>query len=158
MALYSTCQYLIHNSEFSHGCYAILIVYHTMPCFITIYPLYVVRPDELNKDIGSLCLWACLSALLINPKGGRPRGTRIVTSYTGVVLGYAGSFRYDHAPWCCRGKRQVVTALSVHHGSIVVCELPHGRVWCKSSERCNGTSFIPVRDILPNIWTLSSQP
>jgi hypothetical protein len=72
--MYSTCQYLIHNSEFSHGCYAILIVYQTMPCFITSYPMYVVRPDQLSKDIGLLCLWACLSAFLVHPKGGRPEG------------------------------------------------------------------------------------
>jgi hypothetical protein len=98
MALYSTCQYLLHNSEFSHGCYAILIVHHTMPCFITSYPMYAVRPDELREDIGLLCLWACLSALLVHPKGGRPKGARVVTSYTGVVAGYVGSFGYDHAP------------------------------------------------------------
>jgi hypothetical protein len=53
-ALYSTCQYLIHNSECSHG--SILIVYHTMPCFITSYPMFVVRPDELSKDIGFVVL------------------------------------------------------------------------------------------------------
>jgi hypothetical protein len=80
MALYSTCQYLIHNLEFSHGCYTILIVYHTMPSFITSYPMYAVRLDELSKDIGSLCLWAYLSALLVHPKGGRLGGTRVVTS------------------------------------------------------------------------------
>jgi hypothetical protein len=104
MALYSTCQYLIHNSEFGHGCYAILIVYHTMPCFITSYPMYVVRPNELGKEIGLLCLWACLSDLLVHPKGGRLGGPRVATSSTSMVPGYAGSFEYDHAPRCCRGR------------------------------------------------------
>jgi hypothetical protein len=152
MALCSTCQYLIHNLEFSHGCFAILIVYHTMPCFITSDPMYAVRPDELGKDICSLCLWACLSALLVHLKGGRPRCARVVTSYMDVVPGYAGSFGYDHAPWCCRGRRQVVTALSVRYiGIAVVSAVPHVWVWCRSSERCNRTGCTPVWDILPNI-------
>jgi hypothetical protein len=69
-----------------------------MPYFITSYEMYAIRPGELSKDIGSLCLWACLSTLLVHPKGGRPGGARVVTSYTGVVPGYAGSFGYDHAP------------------------------------------------------------
>jgi hypothetical protein len=102
------CQYRIRNAELSHGCYAILIGYHTMPCSSISYALYVVRPDVLSKDIDLLCMWACLSALLVHPKGGRPGGARVVTSYTGVVLGYAGSFIYDHAPRCCRGRWQVV--------------------------------------------------
>jgi hypothetical protein len=159
MALYSTCQYPIHNVELSHGCYAILIVYHTMPCSCISYALYMVIPDVLSKDIGSLCHWACLSTLLVHPKGGRSGGTRVVTSYTGVVPGYVGSLGYDHAPRCCRGRRQVVTALSVHYGGIaVVSVVPHVRVWCRSSERCNGTGCTPVRDILPDILSLSSEP
>jgi hypothetical protein len=103
MALYSTCQYLFHNAKLSHGCYDILIVYHTMPCSSISYALYVVRPDVLSKDIGSLCLWACLSALLVHPKGGRLGGARVVSSYMGVLPGYAGSFGYDPTPRCCRG-------------------------------------------------------
>jgi hypothetical protein len=74
MALYSTCQYSIHK-ELIHGCYAILIVYHTMPCFIMSYSIYVVSLDEISKDIGSLSLQAYLSALLVHPKGGRPGGS-----------------------------------------------------------------------------------
>jgi hypothetical protein len=113
MALYSTHQYSIHNAELSHGCHAILIVYHAMPCSFISYALYMLRPGVLSKDIGSLCLTACLTALLVHPKGGRPGRARVVTSYTGVVLGYVGSFGYDHAPWCYRGRRQLVTALSM---------------------------------------------
>jgi hypothetical protein len=158
MALYSTCQYSIHK-ELSHGCYAILIVYHTMPCSSISYALYMFRPDVLSKNIGSLCLWSYLSALLVHPKGGRPGGARVVTSYTGVVLGYAGSLGYDHAPRCCRGRRQVLTALFVHYGSFaMVSVVPHVQVWCRNSERCHRTSCAPVRDIHPNIPSLSSEP
>ena len=60
----------------------------------------MVRPDDPSTDIGSLCFWACSSVLLVHPKGGRPGDTRVVTSYTSVVLGYAGSFGYDYAPRC----------------------------------------------------------
>jgi hypothetical protein len=81
MALYSTCLYPIHNALLSHGCYAILIVYHTMPCSSISYALYVVRPDVLCKAIGLFCLCACLSALLVRPKGGRPRGARVVSVF-----------------------------------------------------------------------------
>ena len=44
---------------------------------------------------------------------GDPGGARVVTSYVGMVLGYAGSFGYDGAPRCDWGRPQVVTALSV---------------------------------------------
>jgi hypothetical protein len=130
-----------------------------MPCSSISYALYVVRPDVLSKDIGSSCLWACLSALLVHPNDGRPGGARVVTSYTGVVPGYVGSFGYNHGPRCYRGRWQVVTALSVCYGSFaVVSVVPHIWVWCRSSERCNRTSCTPVRDILPDIPSLSSEP
>ena len=67
----------------------------------------------LGKDIGLLCFRACLSILPIHPKGGRPGGARVVTSYAGMVPGYAGSFGYDGAPRCVWGRPQVVTTLSV---------------------------------------------
>ena len=71
--------------------------------------------------------------LLVHPKGGRPGDTRVVTSYTSVVLGYAGSFGYDHAPWCDWGRWQVVTALSVRHNSCIpISALPDVRVQCRS--------------------------
>jgi hypothetical protein len=156
--LYSTHQYAIHNAKLSHSCYAILIVYYAMSCSFISYALYVVRPGVLSKDIGLLCLWACLSALLVHPKGGRPRDARVVTSYKGVVPRYAGFFGYDHASRYCRGRQQVVTALSVHYGSFaVVSVVPHVRVSCRS-ERCNGTGYTPVRDILPDTPSLSSEP
>jgi hypothetical protein len=130
-----------------------------MPCSSISYALYVVRPGVLSKFIGSLCLWACLSTLLVHPKGGRSGDARVLTLYTGVVPGYAGSLGYNHAPWCCRGRRLVVIALSVLYRSfVVVSVVPHIRVRCRSSERCNRTGCTPVRDILPGILSLSSKP
>ena len=90
MALYSFCQYSIHNIEFVHGCYAILIVYQSMFMFIMSCVMSMVRPDVQGLDNGSLCFRACSSALLGHPKGENPEGIRVVTSYTSVVLGYAG--------------------------------------------------------------------
>ena len=61
-------------------------------------------------------------------------GTRVVTSYTSVVLGYAESFGYDRAPWCDWGRRQVVTAVSVRRNSgVAFSVLPDVRVRCRSS-------------------------
>ena len=73
----------------------------------------LLRPDDLGKDIGLLCFRACLSVLHVHPKGGGPGGTRLVTSYASMGLGYAGSFGYDGAPRFDWGRPQVVTALSV---------------------------------------------
>ena len=55
----------------------------------------MLRLDDLGKDIGLLCFRACLSILPVHPKGGRPGGARVVTSYVGMVPGYAGFFGYD---------------------------------------------------------------
>jgi len=60
----------------------------------------MVRSDDPGMDIGSLCFQACSSVLLVHPKGGMPGDARVVTSYMGVVLRYAGSFGYDRAPRC----------------------------------------------------------
>jgi hypothetical protein len=134
MALYPTDQTSIHNIEFCHVCFTILIVYQSMLRSFISYATDLVRPDDTCTDRGSLCFRACSSVLLVHPKGGRPGGTSVVTSYTSVVLGYAGSFGYDHAPWCDWGRRQVVTALSVGRNSGVAFNvLPDVRVWCRSS-------------------------
>ena len=69
------------------------------------YATVLVRPDDLGMDRGSLCFQACSSVLLVHPKGGKPRGTRVVTSYTSVVLGYVESFGYDRASRCDCGRR-----------------------------------------------------
>jgi hypothetical protein len=57
-----------------------------------------------------LCFQDCSSVLLVHLKGGRPGDARVVTSYTTVVLGYAGSIGYDRAPQCDWGRRQVVNS------------------------------------------------
>ena len=100
MALYSFCQYSIHNIELDHGFFNILIVYQSMLWFIMSCVMSMVRPDDPGTGIGSLCFRACSSVLLVHPKGGRPEDARVVTSYTGVVLRYARSFGYDRAPRC----------------------------------------------------------
>jgi len=134
MALYSTCQHSIHNIELCHGCLTILIVYQSMLSLFMSYASDMVRLDNPGTDSSSLCFRACSSILLVHPKGGRPGDVRVVTSYTDVVLGYAGSFGYDHAPRCDWGRRQEVIALSVRHNSCVVFSVfPDIRVWCRSS-------------------------
>ena len=100
MALYPICQTSIHNIEMCHGFFTILVVYQSMLSLFISCATDLVRPDDPGTDRGSLCFRACSSVLLIHPKGGRPGGTRVVTSYTSVVLRYAGSFGYDHAPRC----------------------------------------------------------
>ena len=90
MALYSFCQYSIHNIEFVHGCYAISIDYQSMFMFIMSCVMSMVRPDVWGLDNGSLCFRASSSALLGHPNCGSPGGIRVVTTYTSVVLGYAG--------------------------------------------------------------------
>ena len=111
-----------------------MIVYHSMLSSFISYATVLVRPDDPGTDRGSLCFQACSSVLLVHPKGGRTGGTRVVTSYTSVVLRYAGSFGYNHAPWCDWGRRQVVTTLSVRRNSGVAFNvLPNVRVRCRSS-------------------------
>ena len=105
MALYPTCQTSIHNIELCHGCFTILIVYQSMLSSSMSYAKVLVKPDDPGMDRDSLCFRACSSVLLVHPKGGRPRDTRVVTSYMSVVLGYAGSFEYDQVPRCDWGRR-----------------------------------------------------
>ena len=134
MALYPTYQTSIHNIEFYHSCFTILIVYQSMLGSFISYATVLVRPDDPGTDRGSLCFRACSSILLVHPKGGRPGDTRVVTSYMSVVLGYAGSIRYDRAPRCAWGRWQVVTALSVRRNNCVTFSVfPDVRVRCRSS-------------------------
>ena len=129
MALYLICQTSIHNIEICHGCFTILIVYESMLSSFMSYTMILVRPDDPGMDRGSLCFRTCSSVLLVHLKGGRPGDTRVVTSYTCVVLGYAGSFGYDRAPQCDWGRWQVVIALSVRRNSDVAFSiLPDIRV------------------------------
>jgi len=105
MALFSNCQLSFHNIELCHGCYVISIVYQSLLLIFLRYSKDMARPDDPGIDIDLFCFRACSRDLLVHPKGGRPGDARVVTSYTGVVLEYAGSFGYDHAPWCDWGRR-----------------------------------------------------
>ena len=99
MALYSDFSYAIHI-VFILGYLAMFLACLALIYASSSYSSCLLRLDDLGKDIGLLCFWACLSILLVHPKGGGLRGARVVTSYAGMVLGYAGSFGYDDAPWC----------------------------------------------------------
>ena len=87
MALYSDFRYAIHI-EFVLGYLAMFVACLALICVLSSYSSCLLRPDDLGKDIGSLCFRACLSILPIHPKGGGPGGARVVTSYTGMVPGY----------------------------------------------------------------------
>ena len=110
--MYSDFCYAIYI-EFVLGYLAMFVTCLALTCALSSYTSCLLRPDDLGKDIGSLCFWACHSILPVHPKSGGPGGARVVTSYAGMVPGYAGSFGYDGAPWCDWGRPQVVTALSV---------------------------------------------
>ena len=56
------------------------------------YAKVLARLDDPGTDRGSMCFRASYSVLLVHPNGGGPGGTRVVTSYMSVVLGYARSF------------------------------------------------------------------
>ena len=99
MALYSDVLYAIH-SEFVLGYLAMFIACLALICALPSYSSCMLRPDDLGKDISSLCFLACLSILPVHPKGGGLGGARVVTSYAGMVPGYAGSFGFDGAPRC----------------------------------------------------------
>jgi len=112
MALYSDYRYAIHK-EFVLGYLAIFLACVAKLCSYSSCISCLLRPDDLGKDIGSLCFRAFLSILPIHPKGGGLGGARVVTSYASMGLGYAGSFRYDSPPRFDRGRPPVVTTLSV---------------------------------------------
>ena len=112
MALYSDIRYAIHT-KFVHGYLVMFLACSAMICSSSSCISCLLRPDDLGKDIGSLCFRACLSVLPVHPKGGGPGGARVVNSYAGVGQRYTGSLRYDGASWCDWGRPQVVTTLSV---------------------------------------------
>ena len=112
MALYSDSCYTIHT-EFILGYLAIFVACLALSYALSSYNSCMIRPDDLGKDIGSLCFRACLSILPVHPKGRGPGGARVVTSYAGMVPGYAGSLGYDSAPRFDLGRPQVVTTLLV---------------------------------------------
>ena len=97
MALYSDSHYAIHK-EFVLCYLAMFLVCLALISVLSSYISCMLRSDDLGKDIGSLGFRACLSILPVHPKGGGPGGAMVVTSYAGLVPGYAGSLGYDGAP------------------------------------------------------------
>ena len=150
MAMYSGCHYTFHT-ELVHGCSAILIAGLAMLYLFISYLGCLLRPDDLGKDVGSLCFRACLSVLLVHPKGGRPGGTRVVTSYTGVVPGYSGSFGYDGAPQIDWDRPRVVTTpFGPPRSCFVVSVVPDVRVPCMSSRKdVTGLDVLHCRTFSP---------
>ena len=133
MAMYSDCRYTFHT-ELVHGCSAIVIACLSMFCQFISYLGCLLRPDDLGNDVGSLCFRVFLSILIVHPKGGRPGSARVVTSYTGVVPGYAGSFEYDGAPRIDWGRPRVVIALfGLPRSCFVVSVVPDIQIPCRSS-------------------------
>ena len=98
MALYSDFHYAIHT-EFVLGYLAMPLACLALICTLSSYSSCFLRPDDLGKDIGLLCFQAYLSILPVHPKVGGPGGAKVVTSYAGMVPGYAGSLGYDGASW-----------------------------------------------------------
>ena len=97
MSLYSDFLYANH-SELVLGYLAMFVACLAL---VNVYPSYsscMLRPNDMGKDISLLCFRAYLSILPVHPKGGEPGGAKLVTSYVGMVPGYAGSLKYDSAP------------------------------------------------------------
>ena len=150
MTTYSDCCDTFHI-ELVHGCLAILIACLAMFCLFISYHGCLLRPYDLGKDVGSLCFRACLSILLVHPKGGRPGSARVVTSYTGVVPRYAGSFGYDGAPWIDWGRPRVVIApFGPPRSCFMVSVVPDIRVPCRSScKDVTGLDVLQCRTFSP---------
>ena len=110
--MYSDFLYANH-SEFVLSYLAMFVACLALINALSSYISCMLRPDDLGKDIGSLCFRACLIILPVHSNGGGPGGARVVTSYADMVPGYAGSLGYDGAPRFDWGRPQVVTALSV---------------------------------------------
>ena len=90
MALYSDFHYAIHF-VFVLGYLAMFVACLALIYALSSYSSCLLRPDDLGKDIGSLCFRACLSILPVHPKGGGPGGARVVTSYAVMVPGYCNT-------------------------------------------------------------------
>ena len=82
MALYSDFHYSIHI-EFILGYLAMFVACLALTSASSSFTSCLLRPDDLSKDIGSLCIRVCLSILPVHPKGGGPGSARV------VVPGYA---------------------------------------------------------------------
>ena len=71
MTLYSNFLYINH-SEFVLGYLAMFLACLALISALSSYISCMLRPDDLGRAIGSLCFRACLSIILVHPKGGDP--------------------------------------------------------------------------------------
>ena len=71
MALYFDSRYAIHK-ELVLGYLAMFLASLAKFCSYSSCISCLLRPDDLGKDIGSLCFRAFLSILPVHPKGGGP--------------------------------------------------------------------------------------
>ena len=71
MALYSEFYYAIHI-VFVLGYLALPIACLALIHALSSYTSYLLRLDDLGKDVGSLCFRAYLSILPVHPKGRGP--------------------------------------------------------------------------------------
>ena len=78
MALYSDFLYANH-SEFVLAYLAMFIACLALISALSSYSSCMLRPDDMGKDIGSLCFRTYLSILPVHPKGGGPGGAKVVT-------------------------------------------------------------------------------
>ena len=71
MALYSDIRHAIHT-KLVLGYLAMFLACLALIYALSGYTSCLLRPDDLGKDIGSLCFRAYLSILPVHPKGGGP--------------------------------------------------------------------------------------
>jgi hypothetical protein len=100
---------LIMAYELSHSSYVMNLAYWTL--ILVIHTTYMIKIRTKLRwrfvvPSGLPMSYACRSV------GSESRGIWVVSLYTGVVLGYTGTFGCDGAPWL-RGRRQVMTTLSI---------------------------------------------
>ena len=86
MALYPICQTSIHNIEICHGCFTILIVYQSMLSSFMSYAKVLVRPDDPVRIEVCCAFGFALVFYSSIRRVGDLGGTRVATSYTGVVV------------------------------------------------------------------------
>ena len=84
MALYFDIRYAIHI-EFLLGYLALFVACLALISAYSSYTCCLRRPDDLGKDIGSLCFRICLSILPVHSNSGGPGGARVVDKDTATL-------------------------------------------------------------------------
>ena len=100
---------IIMTYELAYSSYVMNLAYRTLSLIIHTTYMIRIRAKLRWRFVvlsGLPMSYACRSV------GSESRGDRVVSLYTDVVLGYAGTFECDSAPRL-RGRWQVVIALSV---------------------------------------------